>query len=436
VLTILKQKLQALLKRFGLDDAFSKSVAKLAGGAAIGQVLTLGASPILARLYAPSDFGTLGVFASITSIATMFAALRYEQAIPLAESDNEAKDVALLSFCVLLTFCVISFGFLSYTAWMGHSLIDGLSPGFMLLLPLSVFAGSMYRILVNLTIRARDYGPIAATKLYQSIGQVVVQLSAGCWRPHPLGLIAGFMVSQGGGSLTLFTKNKHKGSLLKNASVASVRSAAKKYKEFPMVLSWATLLNSASMHLPGVLIANYYGVGAAGLFYLSRRVLGAPMILLRTSVSQVFLGEASSLYREDPEKLKTLFHSTSRKLLQMGSLVCIPAAIVSPYLFPFVFGENWAMAGKLTQVLAVYQLFQFTVGPMLQMLLIMERRKVLLLIDSMRFCVVVLSLSLPFYLGQSVLACLVVYSLSASLFYILNYFYVAHLVRKIEAVEL
>lgn len=429
-------KIVTAIRQKFLGDAFSKSVAKLAGGAAIGQVLTLGASPILARLYAPGDFGVLGVFASITAIATMFAALRYEQAIPLAESDDEAKDVALLSFCVLVTFCAISFGFLSYTAWMGQSLVDGLSPGFMLLLPLSVFAGSMYRILVNLTIRAKDYGPIAATKLYQSIGQVIVQLSAGFWSPHPLGLIAGFMVSQGGGSLTLFAKNKQKESLFQNASAASVRYVAKKYKEFPMVLSWAMLLNSASMHLPGILIAKYYGVGAAGLFYLSRRVLGAPMVLLRTSVSQVFLGEASSLYREDPEKLKALLHSTSRKLLQMGCLVCIPAAVVSPYLFPLVFGPNWAMAGKLTQALAVYQLFQFTVGPMLQMLLIMERRKVLLLIDSLRFCVVVMSLSLPFYFGQSLLTCLVVYSLSASLFYIMNYFYVAHLVRNIEAVEL
>jgi O-antigen/teichoic acid export membrane protein len=413
-----------------LGDAFAQNVVKLAGGAAIGQVLTLGASPILSRLYAPDDFGVLGVFASITSIATMFAALRYEQAIPLAESDDEAKDVAILSCCVLVTLCVISFGFLSYTAWMGYSLIDGLSTGFMLLLPLSVFAGSMYRILVNLTIRAKNYDPIATTKLYQSIGQVAVQLCAGFWRPHPLGLIAGFMVSQGGGSLTLFAKNKQKGSLLKNVSVASVRFVAKKYKEFPMILSWAILLNSASMHLPGILIAKYYGIGAAGLFYLSRRVLGAPMILLRTSVSQVFLGEASSLYREDPVKLKALFHSTSRKLLQMGSLVCIPAAVVSPYLFPLVFGPNWAMAGKITQILALFQLCQFTVGPLMQVLLIIGMRKAQLVVDVIRFLVVVLSFYITSFSNKGVLFALIVYVSAASIYYGLNYFYISTLLSR------
>ena len=44
-------KIVVAIRQKFLGDAFSKSVAKLTGGAAIGQVLTLGASPILARLY-------------------------------------------------------------------------------------------------------------------------------------------------------------------------------------------------------------------------------------------------------------------------------------------------------------------------------------------------------------------------------------------------
>ena len=95
MLTVLKEKLQVLLNRFGLDDAISKSVAKLAGGAAIGQVLTLAASPILSRLYAPEDFGVLGVFTSITSTAIMFATLRYKQTTPFA---NRVEEVNILGF--------------------------------------------------------------------------------------------------------------------------------------------------------------------------------------------------------------------------------------------------------------------------------------------------------------------------------------------------
>jgi len=184
------------------------------------------------------------------------------------------------------------------------------------------------------------------------------------------------------------------------------------------------------MHLPGILIAKYYGVGAAGLFYLSRRVLGAPMVLLRTSVSQVFLGEASSLYREDPEKLKALFHATSLKLLQMGSLVCIPAAIVSPYLFPLVFGPNWAMAGKITQILALFQLCQFTVGPLMQILLIIGMRKAQLAVDIIRFCVVVLSFYITSFSDKGVLYALMIYVLAASIYYGLNYLYISTLLNR------
>lgn len=423
-------KIVSELRQKFLTDSFSQSVAKLAGGAAIAQALTLAVSPVLSRLYDPGDFGVLGVFASFTAIATMFAALRYEQAIPLADSDEEATNVALLSVFVLISLCVIGLAVLSYTVIAGYPMLDGLPPAYLLLLPFSVFAGSIYRIFVNLTIRSKNYGPIATTKLYQSVGQVVVQLGLGLWRPHPLGLIAGFMVSQGGGSLTLFTKNKAKGSLLKKVSGSSIRHVARKFKEFPLVLSWAILLNSAAMHLPGVLIAKYYGVGAAGLFYLSRRVLGAPMVLLRTSVSQVFLGEASSLYRENPVKLNALFHSTSRKLLKMGSLVCIPAAVVSPYLFPLVFGANWTMAGQITQILALFQLCQFTIGPLMQVLIIIGRRKTQLMLDVVRFSLVILSFYITSLTDRGVLFALMIYVLTASLFYGLNYLYISILLKR------
>lgn len=432
MLEVLKLRLHGLLKRFALDDAFAKSVAKLAGGAVLGQVLTLGAAPVLARLYAPGDFGALGIFSSISSIATVFAALRYEEVIPLADSDDEAKDVAVLSFCVLFVLCLIGLGYLLYNKWMGIGIVGGLSPSLALLLPLSVFAGGLYKIMVNLAVRAKEYGPIATTKLYQSIGQVIVQLSAGLWRPHPVGLISGFIFSQGGGSLTLFLKGKLRRDIIKNASAASVGYVAKKYREFPLVLSWAILLNSASMHLPGILIAKYYGVGAAGFFYLSRRVLGAPLILLRTSVSQVFLGEASSLYREDPEKLKSLFHSTGLKLLCVGSLVCIPVAIASPYLFPLVFGENWEMAGKVARVLALFMLFQFTVGPLMQVLLIIGMRKALLAVDVIRFAVVVLSFYIASFSDGGVMFALVIYVLVASIYYILNYIYIWVMLSRIS----
>ena len=413
-----------------LGDSFGRSVAKLAGGAAIGQVLTLAVSPVLSRLYGPGDFGILGVFASITSIATMFAALRYEQAIPLADSDEEAGNVAVLSCCVMLLLCGVGFFFLFYKALVGEVLLGSLSPGFMLLLPLSVFAGSMYRILVNLTVRAKNYGPIATTKLYQSVGQVIVQLGVGLWKPDPLGLIAGFIVGQGGGSFTLFAKSNKNEKLFQDVSARSLREVALKYKEFPMVLSWAILLNAASMHLPGVLIAKYYGVGAAGFYYLSRRVLGAPMILLRTSVSQVFLGEASSLYREDPEKLKSLFHTTSRRLLLMGSVVCVPAAVASPYLFPLVFGEKWELAGKIAQILALFQLCQFTFGPLMQVLLIIGRRKAQLVVDIIRFLIVVLSFYITSLSNKGVMFAILVYASAASVYYIINYLYITILLNR------
>ena len=422
---------EKIRQRF-LCDQFGRSVAKLAGGAAFGQALTLSVSPVLSRLYTPDDFGMLGVFSSIASIVTLYAAMSYEQAIPLADTDDEAGNIAVLSCCVLLLLCGAAFCFLSYKDWRDEVLINGLPPAILLLLPLCVCAGGMYRIMINLTVRAKNYGPIATTSLYQAILQVVVQLGVGLWRPNPLGLIAGFIVSQGGGTFSLFAKNRQKSALCRGVSLASMLAAARKYREFPLFMSWAALLNSASMHLPGVLIAKYYGIGAAGFYYLSRRALGAPMILLRTSVSQVFMGEASSLYRENPAELKSLFYATSRKLLQIGCFVCIPAAILSPYLFPLVFGPNWEMAGRITQVLALFQLCQFSVGPLMQVLLILGKRKILLLVDTIRFSLIILSFYVTSLMGRGFMHAVIVYVCAASLYYVVNYLYIFFLVSRID----
>ena len=58
-------KLPEFVKRFLPESAFAKNVNVLVGGTALGQVITVLASPLLTRLYAAEDFGVLAVYSSI-----------------------------------------------------------------------------------------------------------------------------------------------------------------------------------------------------------------------------------------------------------------------------------------------------------------------------------------------------------------------------------
>jgi O-antigen/teichoic acid export membrane protein len=54
---------------------YGKNIATLAAGTAIGQSIATLASPVLTRLYSPSDFGVFAVYASIIGIIGSVASL-------------------------------------------------------------------------------------------------------------------------------------------------------------------------------------------------------------------------------------------------------------------------------------------------------------------------------------------------------------------------
>src|SRR5579859_7537402 len=80
---------------------FLKDVSIMLTGAAGGQAVSLLLSPLLTRLYSPQEFGTLSVFSAIIAILSVVAALRYELALPLAKSDEDAVNLMAVCLCVL-----------------------------------------------------------------------------------------------------------------------------------------------------------------------------------------------------------------------------------------------------------------------------------------------------------------------------------------------
>src|SRR3990172_2772668 len=76
-----EQRIRLVLPRGG----FARSVAVLAGGTTLAQVISILVSPALTRLYTPEDFGALAVYISILSMLLVVASWSYELAIALPE---------------------------------------------------------------------------------------------------------------------------------------------------------------------------------------------------------------------------------------------------------------------------------------------------------------------------------------------------------------
>src|SRR5690625_1325307 len=90
-----------MIKKLLPKNAFARGLSILIGGTAAAQLITVVSSPLLTRLYTPDDFGLLAVYASILSLFTVMASLRYQLTIPLPESDEDAIHIVVL--CIFIT---------------------------------------------------------------------------------------------------------------------------------------------------------------------------------------------------------------------------------------------------------------------------------------------------------------------------------------------
>ena len=398
-----------------------RRVVLIAGGTALGQGLVVLASPFLTRLYTPEDFGVLSVFVSIFSLLLICNSFRYELAIPLAEDDEGAANVVVLVLLlVVLTTLIFSLIF-----WLVGDQITQLAnmpdlKPHLGLLALSLLAGGVYQAFNFWAIRKRTFDVIAQSKLTQSLGLVVTQLGFGIFEISSGGLPWGIAIGQVFGNLPLIRRIwlDDRGAF-KSISLHSIWGMAKRYYRFPLFTSWSSFLMTAGLQLPTIMIVSLYGADVGGRYGLGQRVIGLPMSLIGVSVGQAYMGAASRLAQENPTELQRLYMKTARYLLLIGVLPIGFLALTGPWLFAFVFGEEWRVAGQYIQILAPMFLTQFVTSSLGQNIYVIERQDLQSMWDTFRLVVLIGVFVLASILNLEPFAALGLYSAAMTIAYIL-----------------
>ena len=331
--------------------AFARSVLTLASGTAAAQALLALALPVLTRLYTPMDYGALAVFSSTITVLLVVASLRYEQAIPLPETDDEAASLLALSLVLLLGMAAA----VALLVWLaGDALVAAANVpvlrGWLWLIPLGFLGAGSYQALSYWAIRRHAFQLLARTRVIQGVGQTATQLGLGALAAGASGLLLGDLVGRmaGGGGLAALAWRERPRTRITRAGMAAV---AHRYRRFPLLSTWAGLLNVGSLQLPSFVFAAGFGAAAAGLYALSYKVLVLPTMLLAQAVGQVFLSRAASLARE-PEELRRLTERTALALFACGLPAFAAVGLAGPQLFAAVMGAKWETAGRYAQVMA------------------------------------------------------------------------------------
>lgn len=354
---------------------FARGVTVLAGGAALGQAVTVLASPILTRLYGPDDFGVMAVYVSLLSIFSVIASLRYQLAIPLPEKDEEAANVLALSLGIVL----LMSAFVGVGVWFFAEQIIGwvnapaLRP-YLWLLPVGMGMVGTYKVFNYWAVRKQAFARIARTKINQGLGSVFTQIGLGLLKLGPIGLLVGQIVGQAAGTTTLATLAwKQDAKALKVVTPRGMCRMASRYRRFPLFSSWSGVLNTLSVQVPTLMLSFFFGSAITGLYALSHRVMSLPLQLIGQAIAQVFFPTAVEAHRKG--SIATTTEAIFKRLVLIGIPALLLTGLAAPELFAVIFGKEWREAGIYAQWLTPWMFLVFVSSPLSMLPSVMEKQK-------------------------------------------------------------
>lgn len=336
-----------------------RSAGLLAVGTALGQGAVLLSTPWLARVYTPEDFGRLALMLTVSNIATALACLRYDLALPAARDElaRPLRNVAMLATlaCALL----IGTGIVVWQAAAPGALPSPLDQAG--LIGLCVLLVGWQQASVGWFIRLGAFSRVALMRVTQGLGFVALALLPGA------GLAWAHALSFGLGLASLIGVKAPA-----PADEAGLLTAAKQERSFPLVGLPGAALDVVGYSLCVWLVTGAYGVEGAGEYSQIQRLLGAPMMLLATSLGQVLLRHTAEL-RHDGEALR---HTSRRVLCSLGGAALLLVAgvgLIGEPVLKAVLGERWRVDTGFVLPIAASVAVRACVSPLSTLLITLRR---------------------------------------------------------------
>ncbi|GGK05622.1 polysaccharide biosynthesis protein [Pseudomonas matsuisoli] len=340
-----------------------RNILTVVTGTAGAQAVTMALMPVITRLYGPEAYGVLGVFLSLVMMTVPVAALTYPMAIVLPRRDVDAHSLIRLSLLTGALFAGISALLLAVWGTQLANMLD-MQPvePYLMLLPFTMFSAAALEIIQQWLYRKQRFRLTASTGILHSLVFNGGRCLAGLIHPTVVVLLCTTAFSQALQALMLLVGFKRTAHKQAPASVpaehadteppATMREMALRHSDFPLFRFPQLLINTLSQNLPTLVLAAHFGVAAAGFFALCKQTLSMPTNLIGKSVADVYYPRLSKAAHNKEPIAGLLMKATCA----LGLVGLVPFGLVfaaGPWLFAFVFGSEWHVAGEFARWLAL-----------------------------------------------------------------------------------
>jgi lipopolysaccharide exporter len=372
-------------------NKFMADVAAMMSGKAIAAAIALVTMPLVARLFAPSDFGVAAAFLSIVSITSNVGSLRYEMALVLPKSDAEATVLLALSYRILLVICtamLIVLG-LYRLAGMEWALLELLG-SWTWLLPFGVLLMAGLQVQEQWLGRKRAFKLVGASTALGSAVTSTVRLSFGAVSGSSVsGLVSGNLL----GLLSRFALQKSATAegvraALSRFEPGQIRQLAKRFRDFPKLNAPAALVFTLGQNLPVLLFGLMFSPAVAGFYAMANRLSHVPIVIGARSTRRVFLQKAAEVHNRG-KSLRKAFLLTTGVLALLGAVPFGTLWLFGQPLLGWLLGERWLEAGRYLEIMSPWLLMVWVTAPANPVFIVLRKQAVWL---TMQVCLTLLRL--------------------------------------------
>ena len=347
--------------RRSLGSQSAKHILTLSSSNLVAQAITILGIPLLSRIYGPTAFGFLAIYVSVATLISLAGTGRYEFAIVLPRSRNNALALRRLArtllWSVAIVFEIVLLVFLDPFA----DLLGAADYRYWLLtLPLHIVLLGEISILSLWLTRRNGFSTLGKYRIILSASTVVFQVLAGWFLfSDARGLIVGLLLAQAGALGFLMAREEISIADRRGISRNRVRVALTQYKKMPLLNAPTALMDG--LRVAGInLVIGSQSQQALGQYSMAWRSVQAPLGLLGSALNQVYFQRMS---HQDRGNLFSVVLSTTVRVSLLTFPVFVALYLLCPWLLPVLLGDAWADAGLYAQALVPWLFLNLVTSP-------------------------------------------------------------------------
>lgn len=375
---------------------FIRDSRTLAIGVFVAQVIAVAISPILTRLFSPTDFGVFSVVVATSTVVGIFSTLRLESIIAVAPTPAVAiRLLHLLMGAALAMTAMALVAMLAFSSTLGALLsLPAGAEASLLMLPLLIFLFAFYSGVRAWCLRQRRFATVGTAQVGRAVAAAATGLSLGF---AGLAKIPGLalLIGQASGDLIFSIMlarppSRREARLLLAPRWSKIQAALLQNAQMVRSLVLSQTLIALYGRLPILVIASVYGTAEAGFYAFAEMLVAAPSSLISSAIGDVYRQRAAAYYRACQS-----FDGIMLRVLALTlTLSVVPftlAILLTPHYFGMIFGLQWQPATFTVTVLLVGALVAFNSTPVDKAAVIVGAHRYILLWHAVRFMIEVLS---------------------------------------------